>query len=226
MMWIQETPERGTPMGQRFTAIASLVITLLALLVVKAGANQGHKKPAKFRPYADGPLTIEDFAGKPPDKSPISMGIEMVANTDCEIRYEYRSVVEQRAADLWTARITSFTCTAVVEPAKCWTTQPESLRVLDHEQGHFDLTEIAARRTQKHFAGLVLNRKAAANGRDRRAAERTLDAQIKKAMNELYDGLATAQKTYDEETRHGTAILAQSRHRAWQRAELEKPTGE
>jgi hypothetical protein len=190
--------------------------------VVVPAANPDSKKPAKLRRYADGPLTVEDFAGKPPEKSPINMGVEMVANTDCKIRYEYRSTVEQRAPDLWTARITSFTCTAVVEPAKCWTTAPESLRVLDHEQGHFDLAEIAARRTQQHFAGLVSNRKVVANGRDGRAAERMLNQQIKKAMQEVYDSLATAQKTYDEETRHGTAILAQSGHRAWQRAELEK----
>lgn len=211
-------------MGQTINALASLVLTLLALLVVTAAANQGGKKPANLRRYADGPLTVEDFAGRPPEKTPINMGIEMVANTDCEIRYEYRSAVEQRAADLWAARMTRFTCTAVVEPTKCWTTVPESLRVLDHEQGHFDLAEIAARRTEKHFAGLVRNRKATANGRDRRAAERGLDAQIKKAMQEVYDSLAEAQKTYDEETRHGTAILTQSRHRAWQRVELEKLT--
>ena len=52
--------------------------------------------------------------------------------------------------------------------------------------------------------------------------QRKLDQEIKKAMQEVYDGLAKAQKTYDEETRHGTAILPQARHREWQRAELEK----
>jgi hypothetical protein len=213
-------------MVQKPTAAASLVLALLALLVVAAGANQGGKKPSKLRPYTDGPLTAGDFAGMAPDQTPINMGIEMVANTECEVRYEYRSAVEQRGPNLWTARITSFTCTATVEPAKCWNTQPESLRVVDHEQGHFDLAEIAARRARKHFAGLIRDRKATASGRDRRAVERDLDAQIKKAMNELYEGLAKAQKTYDEETHHGTAILAQSRHREWQRAELEKPTGE
>jgi hypothetical protein len=211
-------------MGQKLTVVALPILAVLAISAVVAGANQGSKKPAKLRRYADGPLTVEDFAGKPPEKSPVNMGITMVANTDCEIRYEYRSAVEQRAPDLWTARITSFTCTAVVEPTKCWTTAPESLRVLDHEQGHFDLAEIAARRTQQHFAGLIRKGKWTANGRDRRATERQLDLQIKKAMQEVFDSLAEAQKTYDEETRHGTAILAQSRHRGWQRAELEKST--
>lgn len=198
------------------------VFFVLAIFVVASGANQDTKKPPKFRRYADGPLTAADFAGKAPEQSPINMGIEMVANTECEVRYEYRAAVQQRAPDLWTARITSFTCAAVVVPGKCWNTQPESRRVLDHEQGHFDVAEIGARRAQKHFTSPSRDRKVATAGRDRRAAERKLDQEIKKAMQEVYDGLAKAQKTYDEETRHGTAILPQIRHREWQRAELEK----
>jgi hypothetical protein len=200
----------------------SVILVVLAVSIVASAANQDTKKPAKFRRYADGPLTAADFAGQAPEQSPINMGIEMVANTECEVRYEYRAAIEQRAPDLWTARITSFTCTAVVIRGKCWNTQPESQRVLDHEQGHFDVAEIAARRAQKHFTSLSRDRNAATAGRDRRAAERKLDQEIKKAMQEVYDGLTKAQKTYDEETRHGTAILPQIRHREWQRAELEK----
>jgi hypothetical protein len=202
----------------------SVLVCAVLAIPITAAANQGSKKAGKLRQYADGPLTAADFAGKAPEQSPINMGIEMVANTECEVRYEYRAALQQRAPELWTARITSFTCTAVVVPGKCWNTQPESRRVLYHEQGHFDLAEIAARRTQRHFAGLMRERKESASGRDRRAAERKLDQEIKKAMQEVYDGLAKAQKTYDEETRHGTAILPQSRHREWQRAELEKLT--
>jgi hypothetical protein len=201
-----------------------LVLAVLTILVAAAGANQNSKKPEKLRRYADGPLTAADFAGKAPEQSPINMGIELVASTECLVRYEYRAAVDERGPNLWTARITSFTCVAAVEPAKCWNTQPESLRVLDHEQGHFDLAEIAARRAGKHFARLVRERTSATSGRDRRAAERNLAAEIKKAMQEVYDSLSKAQKVYDEETRHGTAILPQTRHREWQRTELEKLT--
>jgi hypothetical protein len=216
-----DTDEAG--IGE-FTRRVIGVLAVVALLVAAAGANQSSKKPEKLRRYANGPLTAADFAGKAPEQSPINMGIEMVASTECQVRYEYRAAIDQQGPNLWTARITSFTCMAVVEPAKCWNTQPESLRVLDHEQGHFDLAEIAARRTQKHFDSLIRERKTTTNGRDRRAADRKLDAEIKKAMEEVYDSLAKAQKVYDEETRHGTAILPQIRHREWQRTELEKLT--
>jgi hypothetical protein len=203
---------------------ALLVLAVLMVSVAAEGAKQNNKKADKLRRYADGPLTAADFAGNAPEQSPINMGIEMVANTECQVRYEYRAAVDERGPNQWTARITSFTCVAVVKPAKCWNTQPESVRVLDHEQGHFDLAEIAAQRAGKHFAGLIRERKTAASGRDRRAAERRLAAEIKQAMQEVYDSLEKAQKVYDEETHHGTAILPQSRHREWQRAELVKMT--
>jgi hypothetical protein len=64
--------------------------------------------------------------------------------------------------------------------------------------------------------------KTTVSGSDKRALRRALDGKIKKGMDEVYESLAKAQKTYDEETRHGTALVAQLRHRQWQRAELEK----
>ena len=202
---------------------AILLAALTASNGVEAQTRNG-AKAEKPRRYADGPLTVDDFAGKPPQKSTMNLGIVMVANTACVVRYEYRTAVDQRGRDQWTVRVTSFTCVAVLEPAKCWITWCDSRRVLDHEQGHFDLAEIAARRAQQHFNDLIRDKKASASGRDRRTAERKLDTDIKKAMQEVYDSLAEAHKTYDEETLHGTSPLAQRRHRQAQRAELEKST--
>jgi hypothetical protein len=151
----------------------------------------------------------------------VNLGIEMVANTECEVRYEYRASIEQRG-QRWTARIASFKCTAVIVPEKCWNTSPESRRVLDHEQGHFDLAEVAARRAEQHFAGLIRDGKITATGMDKQSVQRAIDRAIKKEMDAVYESLDKAQKTYDEETRHGTALVAQRRYRQWQRAELEK----
>jgi hypothetical protein len=201
---------------------AILLATLIAISGAEAQTRNG-TQPEKLRTYADGPLTVEDFAAQAPENPPVNLGIEMVANTQCVVRYDYRTAVEQRGRDQWTARITSFTSVAVIDPAKCWLTSRDS-RVLDHEQGHFDLAELAARRMQQHFADLIRNNNAVVGGRDRRTAERKLHADIKKATEEVYQWLAEAQKTYDEQTRHGTLLSAQRLHRQWQRAELEKST--
>jgi len=193
------------------------------VIVFAAPATEADEpKQTSKRVYADGPLTAADFTGKRPEQSPVNLGIEMVANTECQVRYEYHSTVEQNGNNPCTIRLSVFDCTAVIVKEKCWNAQTESRRILDHEQGHFDLAEIAARRASRHFAGLIRDGKAVATGRDRRTAERKLDAEVKKAMGEIYDSLNEAQKTYDQETRHGTAFVAQRRHRQWQREELEK----
>jgi hypothetical protein len=192
---------------------AALLMAALAVAGSAEAQTQEVKKSGKLRRYADGPLTVEDFAGKPPERSPIKLGIDMVANTECQVQYDYRAAIEQRGLNQWTARVTRFTCVAVVDPEKCWLTWRDNRRVLDHEQGHFDLAELAARRAQQHFAGLIRDKKALASGRDPRAAERELDAEIKKTMEQVYQSLDKAQKTYDEETLHGTSVFAQRRQR-------------
>jgi hypothetical protein len=141
---------------------ALVAYVAVSWLVAAAAAEPRSVSGTNNRPYADGPLTAADFSGKRPAQSPVNMGIEMVANTECEVRYEYRSTVEQKGQNPWTARMSSFECTAVIVPEKCWNAQPESRRILDHEQGHFDLAEIAARRAQQHFSGLARDGKAIA----------------------------------------------------------------
>jgi hypothetical protein len=198
-------------------------VALIAVLAIAADdpAQQRQGKLSTGRAYAVGPLEPKDFAGRPPEKTPVNLGIEMVANTECQVHYSYQSSLAQRG-ETWTARIVKFESEAVIVPEKCWITTPDSRRVLDHEQGHFDLAEIAARRAQKHFDGLIGDPTSTLSAGDKRAVQRALDSRIKKTMKEVYDSLETAQKTYDEETRHGTALVPQLRHRRWQRAELEK----
>jgi hypothetical protein len=65
-----------------------------------------------------------------------------------------------------------------------------SRQTLAHEQTHFDLTEVYARRLRAHFADLYDPcRTGAAQARD--GAERIISAE------------AAAQRRYDDETRHG-----------------------
>jgi hypothetical protein len=220
-------------MDRLICRIAALATLLAMLAFTPASAAERQTSPtldmnadgassASGRPYADGPLTAADLAGKPPERSPVNLGIEMVARTECQVQYDYRFTGAKTGSDEWTVRLSRFTCKAVLVPEKCWNTMPGSPRVLDHEQGHFDLAEIFARRTQQHFDRLMADRKAKATGMDSRSARKALENDIKKAMAEVYESLNKAQKTYDEETRHGTSRRAQAAHREWQRAELNK----
>ena len=75
----------------------------------------------------------------------------------------------------------------------------ESRRTLDHEQTHFDLSEVYARRMRKHFADLF------------RPCDQPLESWRTVAQKYLRDE-ASAQDRYDEETRHG---LIAARQRTW-----------
>jgi predicted secreted Zn-dependent protease len=73
-----------------------------------------------------------------------------------------------------------------------------SRRTLRHEQTHFDLSELHARRMRKHFAELF-DPCGGADNRLRSAAERFVQEE------------AGAQERYDQDTRHGLLDVPQAR---------------
>ncbi len=209
----------------RLLVTTALLLYLAAPTVAQQPARRSPEKktdeqPTKLRKYAEGPLIAADFQGSPPEPSPVKDNIKMVANTMCVVRYSYRLRTHSQRDGTWTAELVSFDCFSAVDPAKCWNLVPESSRVLDHEQGHFDVAEIFARRMQQRFDELMAGKNASTNGRTERTARETLEKEIKRVTEEAYTELAKVQATYDKETAHGTRPRAQREHRHWQRQEL------
>jgi hypothetical protein len=188
--------------------------------------RKADESPIKLRKYADGPLAAADFQGMPPAAAPVKDNITMVANTMSVVRFTYRLRTNSERDGSWTAQLTHFDCFSAIEPAKCWNTMPESPRILDHEQGHFDLAEIFARRLQRRFDVLMAEKNASASGRTERAAREALETEIKKIADDAYAALTEAQAAYDKETRHGTRPRAQREHRRSQRQELDQPVNQ
>jgi hypothetical protein len=187
----------------------------------RSSEKKADDSPATLRNYADGPLTAADFQGTPPAAAPVKDNITMVANTMSVVRYTYRLRTNSERDGSWTAQLIHFDCFSAIEPAKCWNAVPESPRVLDHEQGHFDLAEIFARRLQRRFDDLMAGKNASWRGRTDRAAREALEKEIKKVADDAYAALAEAQAAYDKETRHGTRPRAQREHRRSQRQALD-----
>ena len=75
----------------------------------------------------------------------------------------------------------------------------DSRRTLEHEQTHFDLAEVHARRMRRHFTDLV------------RPCDQSLDGWRSVAERFIRDE-AAAQDRYDDETRHGLMAVPQQ---AW-----------
>ena len=76
-------------------------------------------------------------------------------------------------------------------------------RLLAHEQGHFDLTEVIARRLNRRLATVE------SQGASVAGARKNVKKKIDLAYRQAAEELAELQASYDQETRHGLAAAAQ-----------------
>jgi hypothetical protein len=166
------------------------------------------------RNYADGPLAPADFRAAVPDPQPVKDGVKLRAMTDVEIRYTTRYRWDEPTPGKVSARLTRFDCQAVLLPEKCWNKEPDDRRLLDHEQGHFDITEINARRAQQTFDQLIADQRLVGNGSDERSAVSDLDKKVHDEMQKVFDRERDEQIKYDRVTNHGRSFAAQAKQRA------------
>ena len=97
----------------------------------------------------------------------------------------------------------TFVVQAAFDPDQSWVRAgSENDALLHHEQTHFDLTELFARRLRKEFTQLKDPCK------DPQGARRLVDG----AVIDMYRGWGQTQKTYDQETGQGTEARSQ---RTW-----------
>jgi hypothetical protein len=174
------------------------------------------------RRFADGPLAPADFRAGVPEPQPVKDGVKLRAMTDVEIRYTTRYRWEGTAQGDVSAWLTRFDCEAVLKPDKCWNKEPDDLRLLDHEQGHFDITEINVRGAKKRFEQLIADKKLIGHGADERSAVADLDKKVHDEMQKVFDREQAEQIEYDRATRHGRDFAAQAERRAKIRETLEE----
>jgi hypothetical protein len=209
----------------------AVVACLLAVVLCHRAlaADDGNSKPAAgadlaLRPYRDGPLTAADFRCPPPNPVPRKNGVSLSAMTftslNYKVRYRWREVQPKKIE----ARLTHFEVTAEVDRRQSWTLRPTDDRLLDHEQGHFDITEMCARRLQKKFDELIASDSIVGHGSDDAAAIADMNQQVDSHVQEFLDLEHKRQSQYDITTRHGTNHLAQSDERQKQIAALREKT--
>jgi uncharacterized protein DUF922 len=103
--------------------------------------------------------------------------------------FEFRSIAAFRPGQSWVK-------VSIVRDSA------ESRRALGHEQTHFDLSEVHARRMREHFGAL------------RAPCDKT-DAELSAIAQRFVQGEKADQHRYDDETNHGLLADPQS---AWTRA--------
>ena len=170
-----------------------------------------------WRRYDEGPLAASDFQAEVPDSrdtSRIGSGnIPLTAYTFTEIRYDTRSQVT-RTRDRWTARLLTAEAYGVILRDRSWNLKPNDQRLLEHEQGHFDITHAAALTVQLRLDELLRSRRIPVGvGKTSAAAIAKLEESLRAELKPLFDGHVQAQTEYDRITRHGANRSAQEQQR-------------
>lgn len=136
---------------------------------------------------ADNKLTWADFKATPDKES------DAVALTASGITFGYSVQTSGK-------RILEFSTSVESHfyPNKSWHKEDQSdIHILAHEQLHFDITELYARKFREQIAELQVNQN------------------IKKQLNKLHEDinaeLSTAQHKYDKETQHSIDAVQQRR---------------
>jgi predicted secreted Zn-dependent protease len=204
----------------------------------KADDKKADEGP-KFRRYAEGPLTAADFQMELPNPLPSDAGLPLVALTYAELRFSFhyswsekanadKSKPEKTGSDssgadrtkvvtAWPVDLTVFSS---LDRKRSWNSQSASPRILDHEQGHFDIAEIQARKFQAKMDQAIAARKYLGKGKTEADAVAQLEQQFKKDFDQAIDELTRAQRNYDLVTRHGLDSAAQADMRKQQQAAL------
>lgn len=214
----------------RWLAVLLLTAGLVGADSLHARAADGDKKASRksgeadlaLRPYSDGPLTAEDFRCPPPNPVPQKNGVYLSAMTYTTLHYSTRYRWHEPTPKNFEARLTHFEIVAQVDRRQSWTTRPTDDRLLDHEQGHFDVIEAWARRIQKNINAMISAGTMIGHGDTEAAAISDLNHQVDVRVDDLMAAERKAQDQYDIATRHGTDRLAQAMERRNQVAALKE----
>lgn len=147
--------------------------------------------------WKEDPLTWNDFSGAP------DLGNDFDASTNSGISYSWSLRSSETKAELF-YRVQSYFYPDLswVKPGK------DSALLLAHEQLHFDISELHARKLRKTMNNYVPN----------------LKADVKKVLERIYQRNETArrqmQEKYDRETLHGQDEEAQAKWEIFIRSEL------
>ena len=188
---------------------------VFSLLVASLGAGVALAEPVE-RPgdidwAADARLRWQDFQG-PVDPSASS---ERVAMTAASLSWGYTYGLE-RGDEYCVYRIVDIDIRAIFNRKDSWA-KPGHLtdRVLEHEQGHFDITQLFKLKLEESASELLSERwpcEGASIGAASNYAERGAGRIVSALGQKIWREHVAAQEAYDDQTRHGTVPDAQQ---AW-----------
>ena len=171
---------------------------------------------SSLRRYEQGPLKIDEFRGKTVD------GSDMSAYTATRIRYRFDYSVHRRQGSA-VATLSSLDVFTTFEPNDSWWSPNTPTFVLDHEQGHFDVAEINARRLRLAIEkSRVAGKEISATGHSISDATKSLSTSVEKIVRAVDRQNDQDNVDYDRRTRHGINRRIQREQRRIQQMTLQQ----
>ena len=173
------------------------------------------KKP-KVRKYDEGPLSSEDFQGQRPENVSTDEA-KHDAFIRTQVQYEFRYGYETNGKTT-TMKLQSIDTFAVVDQSNSWNLRKDDAELLDHEQGHFDLTHATALRIKLELQnGIKTKQPLESKGDSEKAAAKELDRKIMNIVDRISKDEIKVQLEYDRLTEHGRLAEPQAELRKQQK---------
>ena len=180
-----------------------------------ASARAQDPLPKGSRLYEDGPLKERDFLAKP------EAGSIRRAFTVPRMHWTMRYQFDKKTPTSVVVTAIEITVWAIVVQTESWSRPGLDARLLDHEQGHFDITQAAALEARLKIRQLEVQRRLpTGRGADVKSAVEDLRRQTAEVFAPIHDASILRQREYDRETDHGNNDALQKEFRAVQRAML------
>ena len=181
----------------------------------KKSSKKKSVKPKRFRKY--GKLKPSDFRGQPPQTKSILSKLDAYSMTVMRYEMDYKYTVRNSR---WTIRLRALRIFATFDRMKSWNQKPFDDELLDHEQGHFDITQVAALAAQREIAEKLKKRRVSGQGRSKTQAMKRLRTKIDVLLQRNVAQLPNLHRDYDRVTRSGLDTKQQTAQRRNQKQQL------
>ena len=182
----------------------TIVVSIFCLSALSAGFALAQDSDSKSRRYEQGPLVKKDYQGAAPDSIK-----KFAASTEIEVRYEYRYQLHQKN-QRFQIYVSDLDVYSIMLPKKSWNRQLYNVRLLDHEQGHFDIGEIFALKAEIEIARKMKDkRRFLSTGKSKASVLAKLEETLSQEFSHVVAEMKEEQIAYDNATNHGLDRKAQ-----------------
>ena len=183
-------------------------------------ANQPEKESSTSpRRYQEGPLTARDFRGKTPRDADGKVN-SLLAFTRTDFRFSWKSTFTRRNRKHY-LKATDIDLYSVILPQHSWNRAPQDRQLLDHEQGHFDITEVQLRKAILKLKTPSSRSLFRSSGNSRTRAVHRFEENLARFLDPFVAATRKQHEHYDKLTAHGRNRAAQETMRKHQKLQLQ-----